>query len=202
MSFHATMERHVGTGGDGEHDALGDSVGGDIDCVLAGGSATPHAVSVANASGASESANERHGIDDELAQLKVKWQSDYFSLLESGHGGMPRYGLMHLLACFTLFDGEPQLVNTVLDGFLGNLREHSLVAAHHEGQRPGHGALHPARHRRVELGQAVRGGQLGLGRQLAAGKPGAVPEPASQLRCELLVLEWCAGCHGGILAGV
>ena len=30
---------------------------------------------------------------------------------------MPRYGLMHLLACFTLFDDEPQLVNTVLNGF-------------------------------------------------------------------------------------
>jgi len=31
---------------------------------------------------------------------------------------MPKYGLMHLLACFTLFDNEPQLVNTILDGFL------------------------------------------------------------------------------------
>ncbi len=36
---------------------------------------------------------------------------------------MPRYGLMHLLACFTLFDGEPQLVNTILDGFLAVTRE-------------------------------------------------------------------------------
>ena len=36
---------------------------------------------------------------------------------------MPRYGLMHLLACFTLFDGDPQLVNTVLDGFLSVKRE-------------------------------------------------------------------------------
>jgi predicted Zn-dependent peptidase len=61
--------------------------------------------------------------------LKVKWQSDYFSLLESGHGGMPRYGLMHLLACFTLFDGEPQLVNTVLDGFLSVTRDEILAAA-------------------------------------------------------------------------
>jgi zinc protease len=66
---------------------------------------------------------------DELAQLKVKWQSDYFSLLESGHGGMPRYGLMHLLACFTLFDDEPQLVNTVLDGFLSVKREDIQAAA-------------------------------------------------------------------------
>jgi predicted Zn-dependent peptidase len=67
--------------------------------------------------------------EDELAQLKVKWQSDYFSLLEGGHGGMPRYGLMHLLACFTLFDGEPQLVNTVLDGFLSVTREEVHAAA-------------------------------------------------------------------------
>jgi zinc protease len=56
--------------------------------------------------------------EDELAQLKIKWQSDYYSLLEAGHGGMPRYGLMHLLACFTLFDDDPQLVNSILDGFL------------------------------------------------------------------------------------
>ena len=61
----------------------------------------------------------RQGIsDDELVQLKVKWQSDYYSLLEAGHGGMPRYGLMHTLACFTLFDNDPQLVNSILDGFL------------------------------------------------------------------------------------
>jgi zinc protease len=56
---------------------------------------------------------------DELQQLKVKWRSDYYATLESGRGGyMPKYGLMHLLACFTLFDNEPHLVNTVLDGFL------------------------------------------------------------------------------------
>src|SRR5260370_30439587 len=36
---------------------------------------------------------------------------------------MPRFGLMRLLACFTLFDGEPQLVNTVLDGFLAVKKE-------------------------------------------------------------------------------
>lgn len=57
--------------------------------------------------------------DTELEQLKVKWRSDYFATLEGGRGGyMPKYGLMHLLACFTLFDGEPQLVNSILDGFL------------------------------------------------------------------------------------
>ena len=68
---------------------------------------------------------QEQGIsEDELQQLKVKWRSDYYSTLEGGRGGyMPRYGLMHLLACFTLFDNEPQLVNTILDGFLGVTRE-------------------------------------------------------------------------------
>jgi zinc protease len=55
----------------------------------------------------------------ELEQLKVKWRSDYFATLEGGRGGyMPKYGLMHLLACFTLFDGDPQLVNSILSEFL------------------------------------------------------------------------------------
>jgi zinc protease len=55
----------------------------------------------------------------ELEEIKVKWRSDYYSTLEGGRGGyMPRYGLMHLLACFTLFDKEPGLVNSILDGFL------------------------------------------------------------------------------------
>jgi zinc protease len=74
---------------------------------------------------------QENGIsDDELQQLKVKWRSDYYSTLEGGRGGyMPRYGLMHLLACFTLFDGEPQLVNTILDGFLAVTREDVLAAA-------------------------------------------------------------------------
>ena len=36
---------------------------------------------------------------------------------------MPRYGLMHLLACFTLFDNDPQLVNSILDGFSAVTRE-------------------------------------------------------------------------------
>jgi len=62
---------------------------------------------------------EKGILDAELEQLKVKWRSDYFATLEGGRGGyMPKYGLMHLLACFTLFDGDPQLVNTVLAGFL------------------------------------------------------------------------------------
>ena len=61
---------------------------------------------------------------DELEEIKVKWRSDYYSTLEGGRGGyMPRYGLMHLLACFTLFDKEPGLVNSILDGFLSVTRE-------------------------------------------------------------------------------
>src|SRR4029077_14421315 len=62
---------------------------------------------------------QQNGItQDELEQLKVKFRSDYYSTLEGGHGGVPRYGLMHLLACFTLFDGDPRLINAMLDGFL------------------------------------------------------------------------------------
>jgi zinc protease len=67
---------------------------------------------------------------DELEQLKVKWRSDYYAMLEGGRGGyMPKYGLMHLLACFSLFDGEPQLVNTILDGFLQVTPEQVQAAA-------------------------------------------------------------------------
>jgi len=55
----------------------------------------------------------------ELDEIKVKFRSDYYSALEGGHGAsFPRFGLMHYLACFTLFDGDPGLINTVLDGFL------------------------------------------------------------------------------------
>jgi predicted Zn-dependent peptidase len=57
--------------------------------------------------------------EDELAQVKVKFRSDYVSSLEGGMGSyMPRFGLMHYLACFALFDQAPQLVNTILDDFL------------------------------------------------------------------------------------
>ena len=67
---------------------------------------------------------------DELEQLKVKWRSDYYATLESGRGGsIPKFGLMHLLACFTLFDDEPQLVNTILDGFLAVTKEEILAVA-------------------------------------------------------------------------
>jgi predicted Zn-dependent peptidase len=76
-------------------------------------------------------AMQEKGItDSELEQLKVKFRSDYFATLEGGRGGhMPKYGLMHLLACFTLFDGEPQLVNTILDGFLAVTKEQVQEAA-------------------------------------------------------------------------
>jgi zinc protease len=68
--------------------------------------------------------------DSELQQLKVKFRSDYFSTLESGRGGsMPKFGLMHLLAGFTLLNGDPKLVNTILDGFLSVSKEQVLDAA-------------------------------------------------------------------------
>ena len=74
---------------------------------------------------------QEKGISDsELDQLKIKWRSDYFATLEGGRGGhMPKYGLMHLLACFTLFDNEPKLVNAILDGFLAVAKEQILDAA-------------------------------------------------------------------------
>ena len=74
---------------------------------------------------------QQNGVSaDELEQLKVKWRSDYYATLEGGRGGyMPKYGLMHLLACFTLFDHDPQLVNTILDGFLAVTREEILTVA-------------------------------------------------------------------------
>ena len=53
---------------------------------------------------------------DEIEQLKVKFRSDYFSMLEGGP--VPRFGLMHALACFALFDKSPQRINTILRDFL------------------------------------------------------------------------------------
>ena len=78
---------------------------------------------------------------DELQQIKVKWRSDYYSTLEGGRGGyMPRYGLMHLLACFTLFDNEPHLVNSILDGFL-NVTPESVQAAAQKFLQPSNRAI-------------------------------------------------------------
>ena len=73
----------------------------------------------------------QHGIQPgELEEVKVKFRSDYFASLEGGHGGyIPRYGLMHYLACFTLFDGDPTLVNSILGGFLDVTPEQVRAAA-------------------------------------------------------------------------
>jgi zinc protease len=53
--------------------------------------------------------------DDELQQVQVKLRADFYSMLESGGNGVPRFGLMHALACFTLFDNDPHRINTILD---------------------------------------------------------------------------------------
>jgi predicted Zn-dependent peptidase len=67
---------------------------------------------------------------DELEQVKVKFRSDYYSSLEGGLGGyIPRFGLMHYAACFTLFDGDPTLVNSILDGFMAVTPEQARAAA-------------------------------------------------------------------------
>ena len=64
-----------------------------------------------------EDVKEKGISPHELEPIKVKFRSDFFSMIEGGQGSyIPRYGLMHLLACFTLFDNEPRLVNTILDG--------------------------------------------------------------------------------------
>jgi zinc protease len=66
-----------------------------------------------------EELQQKRIAEDELDPVKVKFRSDYYSMLEGGMGSyMPRFGLMHYLACFTLFDGDPHRVNTILDGFL------------------------------------------------------------------------------------
>ena len=50
-------------------------------------------------------------------------------MLEGG-GSIPRYGLMHLLACFTLFDNDPHLVNSILGGFMEVTPESVQSTAH------------------------------------------------------------------------
>jgi predicted Zn-dependent peptidase len=70
----------------------------------------------------------QHGLEPgELDEIKVKFRSDYFASVEGGH--VPRYGLMHHLACFTLFDGDPTLVNSILGGFLDVTLEQVRAAA-------------------------------------------------------------------------
>jgi zinc protease len=74
---------------------------------------------------------QQQGItQDELSALKVKLRADYFANLEGGMGAhMPRFGLMHYLACFTLFDGDPDRINTILDGFESVTAEQVQAAA-------------------------------------------------------------------------
>jgi zinc protease len=74
---------------------------------------------------------QRKGVpQDELEPVKVKFRSDFYSTLEGGMGAyMPRFGLMHYLACFTLFDGDPDRVNTILDGFLAVTPEQAQAVA-------------------------------------------------------------------------
>jgi zinc protease len=73
---------------------------------------------------------QRGITQDELEQVKVKFRSEYVSSLEGGHGGsIPRYGLMHYLACFTLFDNDPSLVNSILESFLNVTTEQVRAAA-------------------------------------------------------------------------
>ena len=61
---------------------------------------------------------EKGVAEEELEQVKVKFFADYYTMLEGGMGSyIPRYGLMHYLACFSLFDGDPSRVNSVLQGF-------------------------------------------------------------------------------------
>jgi zinc protease len=67
---------------------------------------------------------------DELEHVKVKFRADYYSSLEGGHGSsFPRFGLMHYLACFTLFDNDPTLINSILDGFMKVTLEQVKAAA-------------------------------------------------------------------------
>jgi len=67
---------------------------------------------------------------DEIDAVKVKFRSEYYATLEGGMGyHMPRFGLMHYLACFTLFDGDPDRINTILDRFLSVAPEQIQSAA-------------------------------------------------------------------------
>jgi predicted Zn-dependent peptidase len=74
---------------------------------------------------------QHKGVEpEELDPVKVKFRSDFYSMLETGMGShMPRFGLMHYLACFTLFDGDPDRINTILDGFLAVTPERVQAAA-------------------------------------------------------------------------
>jgi zinc protease len=77
-----------------------------------------------------EELQEKGIPQDEIEPVKVKFRSDFYSMLEGGMGSyLPRFGLMHYLACFTLFDGDPGRVNTILDGFLSVTPEQAQAVA-------------------------------------------------------------------------
>ena len=100
---------------------------------------------------------QQKGIaEDELDPVKVKFRSDYYSMLEGGMGSyMPRFGLMHYLACFTLFDGDPHRVNTILDGFL-NVTPQQAQDVARKYLVPGNRAI--VLRRPVNVGNAVGNG--------------------------------------------
>ncbi len=72
----------------------------------------------------------KNGIGaEELEQIKVKFRSDFVSTLESGRGGFPRFGLLHYLACFTLFDNEPGWINKILEKYTSVTAEQVRIVA-------------------------------------------------------------------------
>ena len=85
---------------------------------------------------------QQSGISSgELEQLKVKWRSDFYTMLEGSRGGsIPKHGLMHLLAVLTLFDGNPQLVNFITDGFFA-VQPEEVQGASRKYLRPGNRAI-------------------------------------------------------------
>jgi len=92
-----------------------------------------------------------HGPEaDEMEQVKAKLKSDYYSMLEGG-SYLPWFGRMHYLACFTLFDGDAGLVNTILDDFADISPARVRDAAEHY--------LSPASRAIVERRPVNRGGQ-------------------------------------------
>ncbi len=69
-----------------------------------------------------EEVRQRELNPKKLEEVKVKFRSDLFVVGKAGMvGAFPRFGLMHYLACFTLFDGDPGSVNTTCMPLLKNI---------------------------------------------------------------------------------